>query len=162
MVKLDPIDKQILHHFSQGTASYQELSRQCNVSRNTIYRRLKTLQEKGIIRSTTLAVINYQAINIKVIGITINVSQKLQDELVMRLKEYSRIKFLYKSFGVHNVVALAYCDEEQVGETISNIKMILESYGVAKYDIDVSFTCEKAEFTPFEHDALFEGPDITK
>jgi DNA-binding Lrp family transcriptional regulator len=160
MVKLDHVDKQILHHFSQGTASYQELSRQCNVSRNTIYRRLKALEEKGVVRSTTLAIIDYQAINIRVIGVAINVSQKLQDELINRLKGYNRIKFLYKSFGVHNVLALAYCEDQQVGETISNIKLILESYGAAKYDIDVSLSCEKADPTPFEHDTLFENQVI--
>jgi DNA-binding Lrp family transcriptional regulator len=154
MVKIDQLDKKILQHLSEGITSYQELSKQCNTSRNTIYRRIKILEKNKVIIGITHAVINYQILNLKTIAIGITVPQKSLDKLIERLSGYEKIKFLYKSFGTHNLVGIAYCEEEKTGETINDIKMILEEFEVTELCIDVSFTCEKADPTPFNNNIL--------
>ncbi len=154
MVNLDQLDKQILNRLSQGITSYQELARECNTSRNTIYRRFKLLEESGVIIGITRGTINYQKLHLKNIGIALNVGQKFQDELVEKLKEYSRVKYVFRSFGEHNVVAIALCEADRVGETISDIKNILESYSVTGLSIDIKFICEKADPTPFDTDII--------
>jgi DNA-binding Lrp family transcriptional regulator len=150
MVNLDQLDKQILNRLSQGISSYQELAKECNASRNTIYRRLKLLEERGVIMGITHGLINYQKLNIRSITITANVIQKSLDELIEKLKEYHRVKYIFRSFGAHNVIAIAYCEASKIGETISNLKNIIESYGVTDLSIDVSFICEKADSTPVD------------
>ncbi len=149
MANLDQLDKRIIQHLSEGISSYEELARECNVTRNTVYRRMTTLEKKGIMRKITHATINYDKLDIATINIALNVPQKNQEEILNSLKKHNNIKFLYKTYGSHNVIIIALCDKGREGQTINEIKAIIEKFNIFQINISVSFSSIKMDFTPF-------------
>lgn len=63
-MSVDDLDKKLLQYLSTGTNSYVELARVCKVTRNTIYRRIASLENKGIIKNTIRCIINLDQIDI--------------------------------------------------------------------------------------------------
>jgi DNA-binding Lrp family transcriptional regulator len=61
---VDDLDKRLLQHLSSGISSYEELARNCNVTRNTVYRRIAVLERKGIIKKTVRSIIDYNQLEI--------------------------------------------------------------------------------------------------
>src|SRR3990172_11783454 len=61
---IDDLDKHILQQMSRGISSYEDLSRECNVTRSTIYRRVALLEKRGLIRRTTRTVVDYEKLDI--------------------------------------------------------------------------------------------------
>jgi DNA-binding Lrp family transcriptional regulator len=148
-MKLDQLDKRILQHLSEGINSYEELARKCYVSRNTVYRRMATLEKNGITQKTTRVTIDYNKLDITTINIALNVGQENVSEVIARLKACNRIKYLFKTYGTHNIIFMALCEKGKEGETISEIKTITEKFNITEPCISVSFTCEKTDTTPF-------------
>lgn len=149
MVSLDQLDKRILQHLSEGISSYEELARECNVTRNTIYRRMAALEKSGITQKTTRISINYDKIGISRINIALNVKQQKQEEIISVLKTHEKVKYLFKTYGTHNIVMVVLCDKGEEGTAINEVKEIAERYGASQIDVSVCFSWEKADSTPF-------------
>lgn len=47
--EIDDLDKKILQNLSVGVESYQQLAKTCNITRNKLYRRIASLENRGII-----------------------------------------------------------------------------------------------------------------
>ncbi len=158
---LDALDKRILQHLSEGICSYEELARECNVTRNTIYRRMASLEKSGVTQKTTRVVINYDKLDISTIVVTLNVLEKDEDEIVKSLGEYGRIKFVLRTYGTHNVIAVAMCDRGAEGETIARIRSIAEKFCTADADISICYRWEKANRSPFEEEKILEDAVVS-
>jgi DNA-binding Lrp family transcriptional regulator len=151
MANLDLLDKKILQILSEGSSSYQNLAKACQVSRNTIYRRMSILEKKGIIGKSTNISINYEKLGITRINIAINVHQEKLSALLTVLKAYPKIKFLYKAYGTHNIILFAFCDKGSEGNTINEIRAITEKYAVLQMDVSICFSFEKIDLTPYSN-----------
>ncbi len=160
MAILDQLDKRILQYLSDGISSYEELAKECNVTRNTIYRRMAALEKRGITQKTTRVAINYDKLGIGTIVVAFNVQQKNQEEILTCLRAYSRVKFLFKTYGAHNIVVFALCDRGEEGQTINDIKSIAEKYNPTQIDVSIGYSWEKIDFTPYAIEVNLENQPI--
>jgi DNA-binding Lrp family transcriptional regulator len=148
-VELDWLDREIIQHLSEGIHSHQDLANECHVSRNTIYRRIIHLEKENILTQNMQWSINYLKLGISRINIAMNVNQENLPELLEALKAYPRTKQLYKAYGTHNIVLVAYCDYSKEGQTINEIKALSEKFNVQRMDISICFSYEKIDLKPF-------------
>lgn len=151
---MDETDKKIVRHVCNGTYSYSELADLTGVSRNTVYRRLKKLEEDGVIKKRVMAIPDFERIGFSSIIIGINVGVGNLERTVKYLKKLDQVKFLWKTYGEYEVVAVLMCDKENVGICINNLKEALEDLEVEieKFTAAPSISWEKIEFAPYESD----------
>ena len=148
---IDDLDLRILRCLGEGIYSYNEIAKACGVSRNTVYRRISRLEETGVIRKKLAAVINYKKLDYSVVIIGIKLASiDSLDKAISFLKEQHNVKFIWKTYGDHDLILVILCDKETVGECIYNFKKALEKLGVSssKYDISVSISWEKINLSP--------------
>ncbi len=146
----DNLDKKILQHLSNGTSSYEELAHQCNVTRNTVYRRISLLEEKGVIKNTLHCIINMEQMDITTVNIGAKILQINQDKAIMLLSKHKNVKFLWRTYGDYDVIILAFCSKGQEGQVIHELRDILEDLGAEYLSVSVGYAWEKANFSPFE------------
>lgn len=151
-VNLDETDKKIIHHVCNGTYSHSELAELTGVSRNTVYRRLHRLEDKGVLKKRLMAFPDFEKVGFSSIIIGINVGLGGLEETIDFLKRLNRVKFLWKTYGEYEIVAVLMCDKENVGDCINNMKKALEKLDaeINEFDAAPSVSWEKAEFTPYE------------
>lgn len=148
---LDELDKQIIHHICNGVFSYTELGQLCNVGRNTIYRRMNRLEELKVIDKKIMAIPNFTKLELSAICIMMDVTQTDLDKTVRFLKRQPRVKFLWKTYGSHNLATVIICNKGEEGQCIFNLREALEKMRVEtkKFDASISFTWEKVDLIPF-------------
>jgi len=122
----------------------------CRVTRNTVYRRIASLENRGIIKNTIRCIINLDQIEITPICIGVTIAQNDQDKAFNLLAAHKNVKLLWRTFGDHNIALLALCPKGKEGEVINSIKAILEELNVSQMCVSVGFMWEKTDFTPFE------------
>jgi DNA-binding Lrp family transcriptional regulator len=153
---LDDLDKKILQQLSAGTGSYDELARSCNVSRNTVYRRISALENRGIIRNTLQCVINLERIDMTPIAVGVTISQTEEDQAVDLLSNNKNVKFLWRTFGEHNLIVIIFCSKGKEGEIIQKIKADLEKLNAQVIGVSVGFAWEKMNYSPFSDQSEIE------
>lgn len=153
----DELDRKIIQHLSAGTSSYEELAHQCNVTRNTVYRRISLLEEKGVIKNTLRCVVNLDHMDITTINIGAKILQQNQDKAVSLLSRNKNVKLLWRTFGDHNLILVAFCSKGCEGQTIQELKTVLEDLGAEHLCVSVGYCWEKADFSPFENTSEEDG-----
>ena len=149
---LDSLDKKIIQYLSAGTSSYEELARRCNVTRNTIYRRISALEKQGVIKNTCNCIVNFNLLDISAITVGAKIAAINQEKAIHRLASNENVKWLWRAYGVHNVALVAFCAKGKEGGTIQGITAILEDLGAENLSVSVGFGWEKMSNTPFaEH-----------
>lgn len=150
---LDETDKKIIHNVCNGTYSHSELADLLGVSRNTIYRRLSNLEEEGFLKKRVMAIPDFEKIGFSSIIIGINVGLGSLKKTVRFLKKLEQVKFLWKTYGEYEIVAVLMCDRKNVGDCINNLKEALEKLEVEINELDAapSVSWEKVEFTPYKN-----------
>ena len=152
MVELDETDKKIIQHVCEGTYSHSELAKLAGVSRNTVYRRLDKLEEEGVLKKRVMAIPNFEKIGFSSIIIGINVGIGDLEKTIRFLKKLGQVKFLWKTYGEYELVAVLMCDERNVGTCINNLKESLQDLNVeiSEFVAAPSISWEKVEFAPFD------------
>ncbi|MFX1351902.1 MAG: Lrp/AsnC family transcriptional regulator, partial [Promethearchaeota archaeon] len=87
----DDIDQKIVKYVCSGIYSYEELAKLCDVSRNTIYRRIANLEKNGTIERRIMAYPNFEKLNLSAVIFGMNVSPKDLDKTVDFLKSQTRV-----------------------------------------------------------------------
>jgi len=148
---LDELDKKIVHFICGGVYSYTELAKLCRVGRNTIYRRINRLEKLGVINKRIMAIPNFTKLNLSAIGVMMDVSQADVNRTISLLQELPQVKFLWKTYGTHNITAVMVCERGDEGQSIFSLREVLEKLKVRtkKFDASVSFTWEKVDLTPY-------------
>jgi hypothetical protein len=73
-------------------------------------------------------------------------------EKVLRiLKRLSQVKFIWRTFGASNITTVIICNKGEEGKCISNLRELMEKMRVKlnKFEVAISFTWEKIDFSPF-------------
>jgi DNA-binding Lrp family transcriptional regulator len=153
---LDDLDKKILQYLSAGTSSYEELARTCNVTRNTVYRRIASLENRGIIKNTLNCIINLEQMEITPITIGVTIPQTDLDKAINILTTNKNIKFLWRTYGDHNLSLVAFCAKGEEGEIIQDIRSVLEELHAQLIDVSVGFVWEKMNYSPFDEQSEIE------
>jgi DNA-binding Lrp family transcriptional regulator len=150
-IVLDGLDKCIMHHICEGIHSHANLAEMCNVTRGTVYRRLSRLENMHVISRKIAAIPNFEMLNLSAICIGISISQEDEDKAIDLLRNLSQIKFLWKTYGTHNLIIIAICNKGEEGELINKLREILAKTKIAHHTADVSigFSWQKVDITPF-------------
>lgn len=151
-VDLDETDKKIIHYLCQGPYSHSELAEKIGVSRNTIYRRINKLREKGVLKKQIMAIPDFEKIGFSSIIIGINVGLGDLEKTIQFLKKLSQVKFLWKTYGEYEIVSVLMCDKRDVGSCINNLKESLEKLDIEIQNLDASpsISWERVVLTPYE------------
>jgi DNA-binding Lrp family transcriptional regulator len=134
-IKIDDLDKKIILHLSNGVASYSILAENCGVGRNTIHRRINRLVN----------------LNLSAITVLLDITQSEVDRVIKILKNQSRVKFLWRTFGAYNITVVIICDKGEEGVCISKLRTVLEKMRVKtnKFETTISYSWDKIDFSPF-------------
>lgn len=73
---VDDLDRKIIHYICTGFYSYADLAKLCKVGRNTIYRRVKRLEETHIIKRKLSALPNFKKLNLSAVIVGLNLEVK--------------------------------------------------------------------------------------
>ena len=148
---IDDLDRKIVRYICNGVHSYDELGKLCNAGRNTVYRRIDKLEKMGIITRRIMAFPNFEKLNLSAVIIGMDVNPGDLDRTADFLKRQHQVKFLWKTFGTHDLVFTIICDKGDVGTCIYNLKKALEKLEVqpTKFDASTSFSWEKIDLSPY-------------
>jgi DNA-binding Lrp family transcriptional regulator len=156
----DDLDKRLLQHLSSGISSYEDLARDCDVTRNTVYRRIAILEKKRIIKRIVRSVLDYEQLDIAMLSIGATVAEAEQEEVAALLRNNKYVKFLWRTFGHNNIVLLVFCSKGSEGEAIHSLTGILEGFGATKVNVSVAFKLDKMDLSPFSEDLENEQETI--
>lgn len=149
--ELDEVDKEILNHICEGASSLSEIGDKCGLSHNTISRRVNKLEENGFIKERMMATPHFEKIGYSAViaGISIGLGENIEKALET-LNEDSSVRFLWKTFGEHDLVAVLLCNKEKIGECIENVRKELVNAGIELEEIDLSTSTswEKLKLAP--------------
>ena len=145
-----------MQHLSSGTSSYQELARFCNVTRNTVYRRIAALENNGVIVNTLRCVVNLEKIGITPVTIGVRIQQINQDKAINLLASNNYVKFLWRTFGEHNLTLVAFCPQGKEGLLIQDLRAILEDLNAEHICVSVGFAWEKMSYSLFNDQSEIE------
>jgi len=148
---VDDLDRKIVRHICNGIYSYEELGKLCSASRNTIYRRIDKLEKMGIIDRRIMAFPNFEKLDLSAVIFGMNVSPKDIDKAINFLKRQHQVKFLWKTYGTHDIVFAIVCDKGDVGTCIYNLKSALQKLDIATAQLDssTSVSWEKIDLSPY-------------
>lgn len=147
---MDELDKRILQFLTVGISSYEDLARSCNVTRNTVYRRVAALEKKGIIKNIVRCNLDFGQLEITPVCIAIKIAQADLDKACCLLSAHKNVRLLLRSFGDHNLNLIAFCPKGKEGEIIQSITSVLESFSTSDVDVSVGFVWEKTDLTSIE------------
>ena len=150
-LKVDEIDRKIVKYVCKGIYSYEELAKLCGVSRNTVYRRIDSLEKNEIIERRIMAQPNFENLDLAVVIFGMNVSPKDLDKAVDYLKRLTKVNLLWKTYGAHDIVFGIICDKADVGTCIQNLKKSLEEHDIRiiRLDSSTSISWEKIDLSPY-------------
>jgi DNA-binding Lrp family transcriptional regulator len=152
LTTFDDLDKKIIQCLSVGTSSYEELAKQCNVTRNTVYRRISALEDKGIIKNTLHCIVNLDQLDITTVTINVKVPQSNQDKAITLLAINKNVRLLWRTYGDHNLILVAFCCRGKEGEVIQELKSLLEELNAESICVSVGYVWEKMSLSPFEEE----------
>jgi DNA-binding Lrp family transcriptional regulator len=148
--RLDDLDKRILQFLTVGISSYEDLARNCNVTRNTVYRRVAALEKRGIIKNIVRCNLDFGQLEITPICIAIKIAQTDIDKACCLLSAHTNVRLLLRSFGDHNLNLIAFCPKGEEGKVIQSITSVLENFSATDVDVSVGFVWEKSDLTSIE------------
>jgi len=148
---IDDLDRKIVRHLSNGVYSYNELANLCDAGRNTVYRRIDKLEKMGIITRKIMAFPNFEKLNLSAVIVGMDVNPADLDRTADFLKRQHQVKFLWKTYGTHDLVFTIICDKGDVGTCIYNLRKALEKLDVqtTKFDASTSIMWEKIDLSPY-------------
>ena len=154
---LNNLDRKIIQYLSAGTSSYQELARTCSVTRNTIYRRIAALEKEGTIKNTLHCIVNLEQMELVPVSIGVRIHQSNQDKAINLLTSNGNVRFLWRTYGEHNLTLVAFCPKGKEGEIIQEIKASLEDLNAEHICVSVGYVWEKMSYSPFDVETEFEA-----
>jgi len=99
------------------------------------------------IKNTIRCIINLEQMDITPLTIGIRISQTNQDKAIHQLKINGNVRFLWRTYGEHNLTLVAFCPKGREGEIIHEIKTILEELNVEHVCVSVGFVWEKMDYS---------------
>jgi DNA-binding Lrp family transcriptional regulator len=146
---LDELDKKLLHEMGSGIYSYDQLARICKVTRNTIYRRVKKLEDAHFIARKVMAIPDLGRMGLSAICIGMDCATKDTDNVIEKIRQLPDTKSLWRTYGDHQIVLVMVCEKGCEGGAIDKLKLSLMEYDVGKMHISIGYAWEKMDFSPF-------------
>jgi hypothetical protein len=90
------------------------------------------------------------------VTIGVKIQQINQDKAIHLLATNKNVRFLWRTYGDHNVTLVAFCPKGKEGEIIQDIKAVLEELDAEHICISVGFVWEKMSYSPFDEQSTIE------
>jgi DNA-binding Lrp family transcriptional regulator len=148
-VVLDELDKRILHELCSGTYSYEDLARACGVTRGTVYRRIENLEKMHVIAKKIMAIPDFERLNLSAICIGVDISYEFTEKAVEAIKALPDVKFLWRTYGEHQIIVVIVCEKGCEGRTITNLQKTISKFHTSMFHVSIGFRWDKTEFTPY-------------
>jgi DNA-binding Lrp family transcriptional regulator len=162
LIPLDDLDKKILQQLSIGICSYEDLANQCKVTRNTVYRRIALMEDKGIIKNTTSCIINLDQLDIIPISIAVKINSSEINTACKVLASYKSVRLLFRSFGDYNLNIIAFSQKGDEGKIIQTINRILEDFSINDIKVSVGFIWEKIDLSTVDLATFSDKLEVTE
>jgi DNA-binding Lrp family transcriptional regulator len=146
---LDDLDKKIIQEMTKGIKSYEELAQNCGVTRSTVYRRITNLEKKKIITHQIRIALDFEKLGLMAINFGISIEPKHEEEVVDALKKLAFVKMVWRTYGAHDIEAIAFCDRGEEGETVCRMRQVLGKFNVTHFETCVGYSWDKNDTTPF-------------
>jgi DNA-binding Lrp family transcriptional regulator len=146
---LDELDRTIVQEMAKGISSYEDLAAKCNVTRSTVYRRVIDLEKRGIITRQIRVRLNFEKLDLVTVHFGINVESKDEQRTIDALTKLADVKMVWRTYGAHNLVVIAFCTKGSEGKAIDRIREVFEGFNVKSFEACVGFDWEKMDMTPF-------------
>ncbi|MFW5932840.1 MAG: Lrp/AsnC family transcriptional regulator [Candidatus Hadarchaeota archaeon] len=152
---IDELDRKIISVLSQDSSiSYSKLADEVDTSRNTAYRRVKKLREKGILLEEPkggkiVDVRKLERLGISTILIQINVEAKDVEEAGKILEGLEEVKMLMESYGRYDFIVLLMLESGEEREYLRDLRSRLaeQSIEVNKISTSQITTLNKIDFS---------------
>ena len=135
MAKINDLDSKILKQLlTDGRTGYNEIANECGVTKNKIWKRCKTMEEKGIINGATIQInfaqFGYDALATLLISVEAQQIEKIMDFI----KEIAEVRAYQQYNSVFNVRAVAtLSDLNELDRIKQVIKRKLPTLGLKTY-----------------------------
>ncbi len=96
-----------------------------------------------------MAIPNYKALELSAICIGMAVAYDDTEKVIEALCQLPHIKLLWKSYGVHNIVAVMVCDKGNEGDAITILRQLLSKFRTSEYHISIGFEWDKVDISPY-------------
>ena len=126
-MKFDEVDRQIIDLLSKNSRlSVRELSKIINVSHPTVSRRIRKLEEKGVIKGYVSIIedeeLGYDCRALLLIKVTGNSDP---EKIIAEMRDNERICNLYTTVGNYDIISTATCSElDGLSDFIKNLRSI--------------------------------------
>lgn len=155
---LDDLDKKILSMISQDSnISYSDLADKVDVSRNTVYRRVKDLKSSGIIKgdfinNTTVDISKFEKLDISTLLFAVKLDISSLEETSEFLENRNEVKLVLETLGEYDIIAILVCEKGKERNLISELREDLNKneIKVEDYSVFLASSLKKLDLTlPF-------------
>ena len=91
------------------------------------------------------------------VSIGVRIHQSNQDKAINLLTSNGNVRFLWRTYGEHNLTLVAFCPKGKEGEIIQEIKASLEDLNAEHICVSVGYVWEKMSYSPFDVETEFEA-----
>ncbi len=155
---LDDLDKKILSMISQDSnISYSDLADKVDVSRNTVYRRVKDLKSSGIIKgdfinNTTVDISKFEKLDISTLLFAVKLDISSLEKTSEFLENRNEVKLVLETLGEYDIIAILVCEKGKERNLISELREDLNKneIKVEDYSVFLASSLKKLDLTlPF-------------
>ena len=109
------------------------------------------LENIDVVHRRIMAFPNYEKLKRVAIIFGVNVPPNSIDKVVAFLKNRDDVKFLWKTYGTHDMIFIIVCDNDNIGNSINDLRKSLEQLEVSTIHLDssTSISWDKIELNPY-------------
>lgn len=156
---LDDLDKRILAHMqSNGRITFVDLASYLGVSEGTIRKRVKRLEERGIMK--TMGVTDPLKMGLDTVAfIWLKVDRHHIESVIEQLQELPEVRYLVVTTGEHDLVAMVVLPSREKLVAVLN-KQLAQIEGIVSTETSIVLQIHKQihDWAPF-HQYKKEGSD---
>lgn len=141
--ELDSLDKKILKILSSSSEiRYSELADRLGTSKNTVYRRINGLKERGVIKkdfikNTSVDVLKFDDIGISTLILAMEFDIDSLDKATDFLNERDEVKLILETFGEYDIIAVVFGEKGKERKLVSKLRQDLkdEEIGLENFEV---------------------------
>jgi DNA-binding Lrp family transcriptional regulator len=95
-----------------------------------------------------MAIPDFSKLGLSAILIGMDVDVEDNDKVIEAVKQQPKVKFLWKTYGDHQVVVIMTCERGFEGQAITELRNSVAKLGVNAMHISVGYEWEKIDFVP--------------
>ena len=145
---LDELDKRILRELCTGISSYDDLAQACNVTRNTIYRRVNRLENLQVISRKIMAIPDFSKLGLSAVLVGLDFNPEENNKIMDAVEELPRVKLVWRTYGDHQLILIMTCEKGFEGQAIEELRNAVAKLGVNHMHISVGYEWGKINFVP--------------